>query len=133
MSSQQKIDANRANSRKSTGPRTDEGKAVSRNNAFKHGMRSRAIVAPDEDKDQYAQLLHQISQDFQPETDREHFLVKQMAEARWRLGRLKSIETALFSAPDIDSAEMDRNSRWQVRMENSFYKAYKGQLYTCRT
>ena len=37
-SSEARTLANRANSLKSTGPKTLEGKATSRRNAFKHGM-----------------------------------------------------------------------------------------------
>lgn len=40
------VDANRANARKSTGPRTAADKAASRNNALKHGMCSRTAVMP---------------------------------------------------------------------------------------
>ena len=39
-----KIEANRANAEKSTGPKTAEGKAMSRMNAIKHGILSREVV-----------------------------------------------------------------------------------------
>jgi hypothetical protein len=38
MTWQRKIEANRRNALRSTGPRTDAGKARSRRNAFKHGL-----------------------------------------------------------------------------------------------
>ena len=38
MTSQRRIEANRRNARRSTGPRTDDGKARSRLNAVKHGL-----------------------------------------------------------------------------------------------
>lgn len=38
MTSQRRIDANRRNARRSTGPRTEDGKARSRLNAVKHGL-----------------------------------------------------------------------------------------------
>ena len=38
MSSQAQIAANRANAQLSTGPRTEEGKAASSRNAYRHGL-----------------------------------------------------------------------------------------------
>ncbi|MGO9083646.1 MAG: hypothetical protein ACLQBK_00330 [Candidatus Sulfotelmatobacter sp.] len=44
MISERKLQANRANAKKSTGPRTARGKAFSRSNATKHGLRSQATL-----------------------------------------------------------------------------------------
>lgn len=41
-----KLQANRANAKRSTGPRTEAGKAVSRRNALKHGILSRTLDPP---------------------------------------------------------------------------------------
>ncbi|MBT6095099.1 MAG: hypothetical protein HOH04_10810, partial [Rhodospirillaceae bacterium] len=46
MPSAAQIDANRANARRSTGPRTPGGKTVSRSNALKHGLYAERILAP---------------------------------------------------------------------------------------
>jgi hypothetical protein len=42
--SQRKLDANRANAKKSTGPQTARGKAHSRRNAVQHGLTSAAVL-----------------------------------------------------------------------------------------
>ena len=42
--SEARIAANRANARKSTGPKTPEGKAISRANALKHGLCANVVV-----------------------------------------------------------------------------------------
>ena len=39
-----KLEANRQNALKSTGPKTPEGRAISKMNALKHGIRSREVV-----------------------------------------------------------------------------------------
>lgn len=44
--SQRKLLANRANAQRSTGPRTETGKAASRRNALTHGILSRLIDLP---------------------------------------------------------------------------------------
>ncbi len=44
--SERKLQANRANAKRSTGPRTEAGKAASCRNALKHGILSRALDLP---------------------------------------------------------------------------------------
>ena len=44
--SERKVQANRANAKRSTGPRTEVGKAASRRNALKHGIFSRSVDSP---------------------------------------------------------------------------------------
>jgi hypothetical protein len=44
-----KLEANRRNALKSTGPRTDEGKRIAKMNATKHGLRAETLVLEDED------------------------------------------------------------------------------------
>jgi hypothetical protein len=44
--SERKLLANRANAQRSTGPRTQSGKEVSRRNALKHGILSRSLDLP---------------------------------------------------------------------------------------
>ena len=46
--SERKLQANRANAKRSTGPRTERGKAASRRNALKHGILSRLVDLPNE-------------------------------------------------------------------------------------
>ena len=47
--------ANRANAQKSTGPRTEEGKAISSQNALKHGVYSRSDILDGEFQEAFGQ------------------------------------------------------------------------------
>ncbi len=61
--SERKLEANRANARKSTGPRTPEGKARSSQNAYKHGLLARCIIPandPVEDPADFDSLIQAI-------------------------------------------------------------------------
>ncbi len=42
----EKIESNRRNARRSTGPRTEEGKSIAKLNAVKHGILSAEVVVP---------------------------------------------------------------------------------------
>ena len=66
MISQRKIDANRRNARKSTGPRTEEGKDQVKLNALKHGLTARTVVLPHEDEEAYQQRREAWSEGPQP-------------------------------------------------------------------
>ena len=62
MTTQAQIDANAANSRLSTGPRSASGKRVSRMNGLKHGMRATTLILPGEDR--IANLEEQVEKDW---------------------------------------------------------------------
>ncbi|MBS1874713.1 MAG: hypothetical protein JSU00_15970 [Acidobacteria bacterium] len=58
--SEKQLAANRANAKKSTGPKTPAGKARSRYNSLKHGCYADAVVLPTEDRKRYNALRHHI-------------------------------------------------------------------------
>jgi hypothetical protein len=53
MTSWQQFQANRLNSLKSTGPRTEEGKRASRRNALRHGLTAETVIHGLEDREDY--------------------------------------------------------------------------------
>jgi hypothetical protein len=56
MATDKQFTANRANAKKSTGPKTESGKQISRRNALKHGLTGEAIVIGDEDPTIFEEL-----------------------------------------------------------------------------
>lgn len=79
-----------------TCPRTLEGKAISSRNATTHGLSSPRTVLPHEDPAEFDALLTAYQNEFQPEGVRESFLVRQMADAQWKIDRAHAIEAAVF-------------------------------------
>src|SRR4051812_27482757 len=75
MSTLSQIEANRRNSQLSTGPRTPEGKAVSRFNALKSGINAKAQVIPGEDPAELEAMTQGYHHDWAPTTYLERFLV----------------------------------------------------------
>jgi len=97
MATKAQIKANRENAKKSTGPRTEEGKARVSLNALKHGLLARDAVLPEEDPAEFDRQLRDLEHDLRPENSLEFELVRQIADAQWRMRRLVRIETAFLS------------------------------------
>ena len=90
------IEANRRNARNSTGPRTDQGKAVSRFNALKTGIDARSHVIPGEDPNVLETLALDYYERFQPAAPEQRFLVDAMVSAEWQLRRLRKTEAQIW-------------------------------------
>ena len=97
MATKAQIKANRENAKKSTGPRTEEGKARVSLNALKHGLLARDAVLPSEDPAEFDRQLRELEHDLRPENSLEFELVRQIADAQWRMRRLVRIETAFLA------------------------------------
>src|SRR6185503_13143580 len=90
--------ANRLNARRSAGPRTPEGKDRSSRNAVTHGLTARHALLPSEDAEEFERHLRAFTRRHRPEGPDELFLVQQMAEATWRLRRVRKLETDCLAA-----------------------------------
>ena len=90
------IEANRRNARSSTGPRTDQGKAVSRFNALKTGIDARSHVIPGEDPSVLETLALDYYERFQPAAPEQRYLVHAIISAEWQLRRLRKTEAQIW-------------------------------------
>jgi hypothetical protein len=64
--SQAQIEANRANSRLSTGPKTEAGKAASSQNNRSHGFAGGFQILPWENANDFVNLRNELRQHYQP-------------------------------------------------------------------
>jgi hypothetical protein len=96
MTSERQRIANQVNARRSTGPRTPEGKAVVRLNAIRHGLLARDVLLPGEDAPAFEDFWNQVRADLSPIGPIEELLADRIANAIWRLRRLTRAETALL-------------------------------------
>ncbi len=85
-------EANRRNAKKSTGPKSEAGKAKSARNATRHGVFSTVAVAAHEPADKYEALRAQLKAEHGPCTTVEHMLVDQLTLLYWRQMRLALAE-----------------------------------------
>jgi len=96
MTSYRQIEANRRNALKSTGPRTEAGKQVSRRNAVRHGLTAETVISVLEDAEDYKAFEAAITADYDAQSAVERELVLRLASVLWRLRRATTMETGLF-------------------------------------
>ncbi len=107
MTTRKQIEANRRNARSSTGPQTRTGKAASKLNALKHGLRAEEFVVLDEDPADFASVLEILVDESQPQGPLEERLIERVAACMWRLRRLYRVEAGIFNT-EILTIELDR-------------------------
>ena len=78
MISQAKVVANQQNARKSTGPLSRTGKAVSSMNAVTHGLFARTPVVPDESEAEFQTYTERWLDELKPAGPMEEFMVERI-------------------------------------------------------
>ncbi|WP_426527668.1 hypothetical protein [Bradyrhizobium sp. McL0615] len=96
MTSLRQIASNRRNAQKSTGPKTQDGKARSSQNAVRHGLTAETVIGPLEDPADYQAFEQAVTTAYDAETAVERELVLRLASLLWRLRRATSVETGLL-------------------------------------
>ena len=93
-----RAEANRRNARKSTGPKSPEGKDRSKFNALKHGLNARTVVLPGEDAGAFQDRLDAWASDLRPRNDVEQVLVERSATLSWQLERADRADAARLAS-----------------------------------
>jgi hypothetical protein len=106
MASPAQILANQANAQSSTGPRTLEGKAGSSQNALRHGLTSAKFTLKSEEQDEYNLMRDGIFAGYHPANQSERDLCDLLAQAQWRLFRVRRTET-LFLEQTIEDIQTE--------------------------
>jgi len=99
MTSDLKSATSRANGAKSHGPKTDEGREISSRNSLNHGFTAKkTVVLACENPEQFQEMLGYYADTYRPGSPVEKDLIAEMVAARWRMQRLRMIETALIDS-----------------------------------
>jgi hypothetical protein len=131
MATDAQIAANQANSKRSSGPRTENGKASSARNATRHGLSGHIFVVADDERDIFEDFLQDHRDDLQPIGALQRDLFDQIVLSAWNLRRLSRLEAELISAENLlDPLAVDANAKrlqllmtYRARNERSFHKA----------
>lgn len=104
--SEKQLEANKENAQKG-GVKTEEGKAIVRYNALKHGLLAKEIVITvgegAENPEEFNALLADLGAQLQPQGTLEEMLVEKIAVAYWRLRRAYKYEVGLIRN-ELDNA-----------------------------
>src|SRR6185312_16251019 len=101
MASKRQIKANRANAKRSTGPKTAIGKLRSSRNALRHGLSCpRQLDAVPSEIENFAQALMVDGGD-----DGQRLAATALASAQWELMRIRSVRARLMATIDLSSTD----------------------------
>ena len=108
--SKKQLKANRANAKKSTGPKTVEGKEIASANATRFGLYSQNIIinSPNyrEDPEAFINLLNSLILKLNPDGAFQLHLVHKIANCLWRSQRAIRAETAIVNR-QLDHIDQD--------------------------
>ena len=127
MATEKQRAANRENAKKSTGPRTPEGKAVSCMNAVTDGFASSTSFIKGENENDLYALYRNLHGELKPATHVEQILVEKMIHNQWlslRAIRLQSARLAGKQPWDELPKDLALLIRYQTAADRAFHKAH---------
>ena len=130
MATEAQIEANRRNAQKSSGPRSEVGKARVSRNATRHGLCNTVPVMSDEDRAQFEELLNDLNEEHQPNGTTEVLLVYKMALAflnSWRANILLTERLDLN-----DKQDESKQVALMLRYYNTADRAFNRNLQDLR-
>ena len=131
MTSERQIETNRRNAAKSTGPRSDAGKAAVALNGIKHGLLSRQVLIKGESEADLVAFGKRLRAQLAPVGELEFLLADRIVSSAWRLRRALAVEAALFDKEETPARafagyaaqKMAILSRYESTLERGLFKA----------
>ena len=117
MATNKQIEANRANATKSTGPRSQAGKARSRLNSRKHGLTAKTLIIVGECADDFERLRTELTAEHDPQSTLECELVEHLAGILWRLRRVPHLEAWILDAGHAKVMDCQLPNIWHASEE----------------
>ena len=125
MSTTAQTAANQANAQHSTGPKTEQGKAIASLNNLRHGFNGSFSVMPWESQDEFDFLFIDLRVEYKPVTVTETVLVEKMAQAMWLGQRAVLLQQRCFN-PNVPECDNEKQLalylRYQTTHDRAFHK-----------
>src|ERR1700730_16455481 len=118
LTASQRRKKNRQNSSLSCGPKSVEGKEISRLNSISHGHTAKVLVLPDENPNLVQAQVSAWRDTWQPENHDEEVLVDHLALATVRIERLARAEDAV-----VDEQVRRAEVVWDFTQQNNVLRA----------
>ncbi|MHC4351621.1 MAG: hypothetical protein ACYS0H_02775 [Planctomycetota bacterium] len=96
MATKAQINANRLNAKKSTGPKTAEGKEAVAQNAFKHGLFLKKAVVEGESQEEYELHRQALLAHWGPVGEMESIVAERLVNLAWRLERAQRMQNQII-------------------------------------
>jgi hypothetical protein len=139
--SDKQLESNRANSEKSTGPKTPEGKRRSSLNSYRHGLTGQVHTATAEELAVFQKHCAAILAELAPRGPMEIYFAQSIAEDMWRLQRARALENGIFAQgfrdhvdsiaaghPETD-ASLSQSQTWAQQAHNlHLLTIYEGRI-----
>jgi hypothetical protein len=133
MSSEAKVFANQRNAKRSTGPKSQEGKRKSAMNALKHGITAKHFVEEGENWIEFNDLVQRVCSEYPAQDELQRQQVKTLIDFFWKLERLRRYQTASLSYHSDIGQELELPRRMRdVKSECPFQVLERMDEYSGR-
>ena len=122
MTTEAKVLANRLNALKSTGPRTEEGKAVASQNSVKHGLLAERDVITSENQADFDLYRQQLLDELSPASPMESILAERIVTLSWRLKRV-----CRFQNQAVDTLNANQTNDPLKKLAQSLFRSVAGE------
>ena len=130
MTTEKQRAANRRNAARSTGPKSDAGKAASSMNRLLDGLYSSTLILPGENQAEFDEIRAGYRDLYQPRDAAGQQMVDELAAIQWKMRRTEVIEAGVLIEHGDDPAgeclgPYDRVMRIHGRLHRAWFKLYK--------
>ena len=123
-----RINANRENAKKSTGPKTASGKFRSCRNALKHGLDSRKHLIIGEDLKEFEEMKESYIKMFEPSNILEVEECMQIIAMSWKIRRFSVVETGLYNQDMMQQLKSNTNELTATLLKRPDFESVAKEL-----
>ena len=126
--SEKKLLANRMNAKKSTGPKTLNGKNKSSMNSLKHGLNTRKFMLKDENVEEFEEYKKGMLKNLNPENFLLYDIALQIVFCGWNFRRYQFLQSTILNIKNLKKVAMPKQQHIKISwLEPSYMRKEKQQ------